>query len=59
MSKTTAFSATWLLIVVAGLLAFLGQNVASLAGWHLTAISVAIAFIALGVFACELRAARG
>jgi hypothetical protein len=59
MRKTEWLYVAVVLLVVAGVVAFLGQDVASLAGWHLTAISIGLSFGALGAMGYGFAAARG
>lgn len=58
MTRTESRYVAAVLFVVAGVLAFLGQNVASLAGWHPTALSIGLLVSALVAMAYGFAAAR-
>lgn len=59
MTKTESLYVAAVLLVVAGVEVFLGQNVALLARWHPTAISIGLSFGALGAMAYGFAVARG
>lgn len=59
MRKTESVYVALVSLVMAGIVAFLAQKVASLADSHLTAISIGLSFGALGAIAFGFAAGRG